>query len=158
MSRAPSVSPSIDLATPDDIPVLVELLRVLFSIEQDFEFQPEKQAAGLRRLLADTERACIVVARDDSGTAIGMASGQLVISTAEGAPSLWIEDVVVVAAARGRGVGAALLERLLAWATEKGAVRAQLLADMNNQPALDFYRHLGWQKTALTAYRIGIGR
>lgn len=150
------MSPSIDLATPDDIPALVELLRILFSIEQDFHFQPEKQAAGLRRLLTDPERACIVVARNNSGTAIAMASGQLVISTAEGAPSLWVEDVVVTEDARGCGVGRRLLEKLLAWAAEKGATRAQLLADTDNGPALAFYQHLGWQTTALAAYRMKI--
>ncbi len=150
------MSPSIDIATLNDIPALVQLLRVLFSIEQDFQFQPEKQAEGLRRLLTDAERACIVVARNDSGTVIAMASGQLVISTAEGAPSLWVEDVVVAEEARARGIGRRLLEKLLAWAAEKGATRAQLLADTDNRPALDFYKHLGWQKTALAAYRIRI--
>lgn len=83
-----------------------------------------------------------------------MASAQLLISTAQGAPSAWIEDVVVQEALRGQGIARILLRELLAWAQLQGATRAQLLADNSNTPALDFYRHVGWQPTRLTAWRI----
>ena len=48
-------------AKPSDIPELVELLKALFSIEADFDFDPEKQACGLT-LLMDSEKDCILVA------------------------------------------------------------------------------------------------
>jgi len=83
-----------------------------------------------------------------------MASVQLVISTAEGAPSAWVEDVVVQEDWRGQGVGRALLEAVLDWARVRGAVRAQLLADLDNAPALAFYDRLGWQPTRLGARRL----
>ncbi|MRR51959.1 MAG: GNAT family N-acetyltransferase [Rhodocyclaceae bacterium] len=143
-------------ASVNDLPDLIQLLDTLFSIEQDFTPQPEKQRRGLERLLADGTRACIMVARDESGHAIAMASAQLVISTAEGAPSAWIEDVVVSAAYRGRGLGKQVLAALLDWARCQGATRAQLLADLDNSPALDFYNHLGWQGTRLGARRIAL--
>jgi GNAT superfamily N-acetyltransferase len=82
-----------------------------------------------------------------------MASAQLVISTAEGAPSAWIEDVVVKQSLRGQGIARLLLQELLAWAQQHGATRAQLLADTTNVPALDFYRHTGWQPTQMFAWR-----
>ena len=144
---------AVEPAGAADIPALSGLLGLLFAIEQDFKADPDKQRRGLERLLADGERACILVARNPAGEAIGMASGQLVISTAEGAPSLWVEDVVVIPDWRGRQVGPALLEALLAWARGKGATRAQLLADRDNRPALGFYEHLGWTRTALEAWR-----
>jgi GNAT superfamily N-acetyltransferase len=83
-----------------------------------------------------------------------MATAQLVISTAEGAPSAWIEDVVVREDWRGNGVGRALLDAVLAWARSQGAVRAQLLADLDNAPALAFYDKLDWQPTRLGARRL----
>jgi GNAT superfamily N-acetyltransferase len=83
-----------------------------------------------------------------------MCSGQLVYSTAEGAASVWIEDVVVAEAWRGRSIGRALLGSVLDWAAARGATRAQLLADLDNQPALDFYRKLGWAETRLGARRL----
>ena len=144
---------TIQPAGVGDIPALSALLNLLFSIEQDFQPDPDKQRRGLAGLLADPARACILVARDGEGNAIGMASGQLVISTAEGAPSLWVEDVVIEPAWRGGKLGRALLDALLAWSRDKGATRAQLLADRDNGPALGFYQHLGWTRTALEAWR-----
>jgi GNAT superfamily N-acetyltransferase len=83
-----------------------------------------------------------------------MASVQLVISTAKGAPSARVEDVVVQEDWRGQGVRSALLEAALDWTRVRGAVRAQLLADLDNVPALAFYDRLGWQPTRLGARRL----
>jgi GNAT superfamily N-acetyltransferase len=94
--------------------------------------------------------------RDPKGAVVAMASAQLVVSTAEGARSAWIEDVVVADGLRGKGIGAALLAALLDWARDRGATRAQLLADRANVPALEFYRRLGWQPTQLGAWRISL--
>lgn len=144
---------NISTASEADIPELIELLGVLFSIEQDFTPDPEKQRRGLTALLA-SPAGHIAIARDENARAVGMASAQLVISTAEGAPSAWIEDVVVREDWRGQGLGRALLDAVVAWARSQGAVRAQLLADLDNAPALAFYDRLDWQPTRLGARRL----
>jgi GNAT superfamily N-acetyltransferase len=147
----------IDRAAAADIPALIGLLDELFSIEADFSVDAAKQRRGLALLLAQpANRAAIFVARTSDGTAVGMASAQLVISTAEGAPSAWIEDVVVGKSFRGKGVAKLLLQATLRWAAQCGATRAQLLADHGNQPALDFYGHLGWRSTRLGAWRVSL--
>ena len=143
---------SITVAGEKDIPDLIALLGILFSIESDFTPDVEKQRRGLVALLASSTGR-IAIARDADGQAIGLATAQLVISTAEGAPSAWIEDVVIAEAWRGKGLGRALLNHVLDWAKAQGATRAQLLADIDNAPALDFYAHLGWQRTRLGAWR-----
>jgi GNAT superfamily N-acetyltransferase len=145
----------IERAARGDLPRLVALLSELFGIERDFAADPERQARGLR-LLLDCERAAVFVARDAGGTAIGMASVQLVISTAEGAPSAWIEDVIVSSEHRGEGIGRALLEAALGWARARGATRAQLLVDAGNAPAQRFYEKQGWSATRLAARRRGL--
>jgi GNAT superfamily N-acetyltransferase len=147
---------TIGSARVEDIPALQALLGALFAIEVDFRPDPDRQCRGLALLLEDPDRAVVMTARDPSGAAIAMASAQLVVSTAEGARSAWIEDVVVAEGWRGRGIGSVLLSAVLGWAREKGATRAQLLADRTNAPALDFYRRLGWQSTQLGAWRIGL--
>jgi GNAT superfamily N-acetyltransferase len=139
-------------ATGADIPALIELLNLLFSIEQDFQPDAEKQRRGLELLLARPENAVILVARGADGV-VGMVSAQQVISTASGAPSAWIEDVVLRPEYRGKGIGRRLLAAAADWATGKGAVRMQLLADADNAPALGFYEHQGWQPTRLFAWR-----
>jgi len=142
-------------ASAADIPALTGLLAELFSIEQDFSPVADRQARGLAGVIANAN-ACVVVASDSAGAVIGMSSAQLVFSTAEGVWSAWVEDVVVAEAWRGCGLGRALLDRVLAWAAGRGATRAQLLADLDNQPALDFYRHLGWAETRLAARRLAL--
>ena len=138
-------------ARPEDLDRLVELLKVLFSIEEDFTFNETLQRLGLQMML-ENGRGCILVAEVD-GQVIGMCSGQLTISTAEGGLALLVEDVVVHWGWQGQGIGRRLMEGIDAWARQQGASRLQLLADWNNTPALEFYNHLGWQTTELICLR-----
>ena len=141
-------------ATATDIPDLVKLLSVLFSIEKDFTPDFTKQQKGLALLIQNNANGTIQVARDISGKVIGMVSAQLVISTAQGAASAWVEDMVVDTKYRGQGVGKQLLKHVLAWAKAKGATRAQLLVDVTNTDAIDYYKHLNWESTQLQARRV----
>jgi ribosomal protein S18 acetylase RimI-like enzyme len=138
-------------ATDTDIPAMVSLLRQLFAIEEDFVFDAARQQRGLE-LLLDGATALVLVA-EENGAVVGMATAQLLISTAEGAPSLIIEDVVVTPARQHRGFGSALLERLAEWGAGQGASRMQLLADRTNDRALDFYRQKDWLQTQLICLR-----
>ncbi len=150
------MSCKIGTAQQTEILRLIELLRDLFGVEADFAADAVRQRRGLEMLLAAAaqgERVTVAVARDEHGLAIGMASAQLVISTAEGALSAWIEDVVVHPDSRGQGVGRLLLDHLLAWAKARGATRAQLIADKENGSAGMFYDGHGWQSTQLMVRR-----
>ena len=107
-------------AKPSDIPELVELLKELFSIETDFDFDPEKQACGLT-LLLDSEKDCILVAeRLGDNRVLGMCTVQTLISTAEGGPVGLLEDLVVAADFRHQGIGAKLLAEAVIWAECQG--------------------------------------
>jgi GNAT superfamily N-acetyltransferase len=145
---------SYGTANEADIPALVGLLGLLFSIEKDFNADINKQKIGLALLLKNPQTATIQVARNAAGKAIGMVSAQLVISTAQGAPSAWVEDMVIDSAYRGQGIGKALLQNALDWAKNKGATRAQLLVDIENTEALGYYQHLNWETTQLQARRV----
>jgi GNAT superfamily N-acetyltransferase len=143
-----------DEAKSTDIAELVRLLSVLFSIESDFNPDISKQQKGLQLILENKATAMIQVARNKTGKVIGMVSAQLVISTAEGAASAWIEDMVIDAGYRGLGIGKQLLENIAIWAKNKGATRAQLLVDIENVDAVGYYSHLHWESTQLQARRI----
>jgi GNAT superfamily N-acetyltransferase len=137
-------------ATEADLPGLVELLQVLFAIEADFQLDPERQRRGLLAMLTQPDQRVVLVAVGD-GQVVGMATGQLVISTAEGGAACVVEDVVVAAAWRGHGIGGWLLDQLSCWARKHGATRLQLVADRENEAALRFYDRRGWRRTRLVA-------
>jgi GNAT superfamily N-acetyltransferase len=132
----------------------VRLLGQLFAIEADFHPDARKQQRGLELLLAEPDRSAALVA-ERGGAVVGMVTAQLVVSTAEGARSALVEDMVVDEAERGSGVGRALLEAIEAWAARSGATRLQLLADRENAPALGFYGRMGWRGTRLVCLRRG---
>jgi ribosomal protein S18 acetylase RimI-like enzyme len=135
-----------------DIDSMVSLLAELFSIEADFSFDPEKQRRGLADLLERGDEACLLVCERE-GEVVGMCSVQALISTAEGGKVGLLEDMVVAAAWRGRGLGSALLAAAQQWSAGQGMTRLQLLADATNEPALGFYRRQGWGGTRLVALR-----
>ena len=146
----------IEAAQPADIPHLAALLNDLFDIELDFTADSHRQSRGLELLIAESaksDRQIVAVARDEDGRPVGMASGQIVVSTAEGALSVWIEDVVVDTEYRRQGIGKQLLEFLLAWSKARGATRMQLVTDRENASATLFYTALGWQATQLNVQR-----
>ena len=139
-------------ARAEDLDALVGLLHQLFSIEQDFRPDAARQRRGLTLMLAEPATRGVLVA-ERAGRVIGMVTAQLLVSTAEGACSALVEDLVVEAGARGGGVGARLLAAIEAWAGVRGATRLQLLADRDNAPALAFYARRGWTSTSLVAWR-----
>lgn len=144
----------VDNAKPADLSGLVQLLNTLFSIEQDFQPDIEKQLAGLTLILNNPLTAVIKVARNHAGEVVGMVSAQLVISTSQGTPSAWIEDMVISESYRVQGIGRLLLNTALDWAKQKGASRAQLLVDLDNEPALGYYNHLGWESSRMGMRRL----
>jgi GNAT superfamily N-acetyltransferase len=146
----------IRTATPDDIEAMVELLSELFSVEEDFVFDPLRQARGLLLLLGGCGKHKVVKVAETSGGVVGMATAQMVISTAEGGMAVWVEDVVVKSGWRGKGIGRALLNRICGWGRARGITRFQLLADRNNPAALEFYKKNGWAMTQLCCMRYRI--
>lgn len=140
-------------AQQNDLDVLVFLLQALFAIEKDFTPDPDRQRRGLRCFLDGCgKHRCILVAESE-GRVIAMATVQILISTAEGGPVGLVEDVVVREDCRGRGIGRRLMAALTTWATGRGLLRLQLLADRTNFSALDFYNKLGWRPTRLMGLR-----
>lgn len=141
----------IRTAEPADLDSLVSLLAALFAIEEDFVFDEHLQRRGLQMML-DNPRGCVLAA-EGNGRVVGMCTGQLTVSTAEGGPALLVEDVVVREEWRGQGIGRRLMEGIAEWAGNNSVSRLQLLADRNNAAALDFYKKLGWRRTELICLR-----
>lgn len=143
---------AIDFATADDLPAMADLLHELFSLEADFQPERDKQLRGLRLILDNPALGRLFVLRVD-GVVAGMANALITVSTAQGAPVLLLEDVIVSRAQRGGGHGRALVEHVCAWARSQGMSRVTLLADRDNASALAFYEQLGFSSSAMVVRR-----
>ena len=126
-----------------DLDQLADLLAELFTLENDFRPDREKQLRGLRLILDNPALGKLFVLRDQ-GRVAGMANVLITVSTAEGCRVMVLEDVIVRSEYRDKGLGRKLVEHALAWARTEGMSRATLLADRDNEAALGFYRKLGF--------------
>lgn len=147
-----SVEIAIRYATTEDIEEMLPLLRELFSIENDFQFDEGRARRGLRLLLREGEAGVVLVA-ETARRVVGMCTLQVLISTAEGGLVGLVEDVVVHPDYRRHAIGKRLLAGLEQWARGRGLTRLQLLYDLDNCDALPFYSALGWRETRLAALR-----
>jgi len=75
---------------------------------------------------------------------IGMATG-LADGWNGSRPAL--VGMFVEPAARGRGIGAALVDSVTAWARDRGAARLYLWVTSTNHPAIALYRQCGFRPT-----------
>lgn len=142
----------VDFATHDDLPAMADLLYELFTLESDFQPERAKQLRGLRLILDTPALGRLFVLRV-AGKVVGMANALITVSTAQGAPVLLLEDVIVGRACRGGGHGRRLVEHVCAWAKAQGMARVTLLADQDNAPALAFYARLGFEPSAMVVRR-----
>jgi ribosomal protein S18 acetylase RimI-like enzyme len=136
---------SIRLAYSDDISAMVKLLGELFSIEDDFTIDTEKQFRGLE-LLLQSPQSIILVAEIDNNI-VGMITLQRVISTAMGEYVGIIEDVIVTQECRGLGIGTKLLESAIDEADRREWGRLALGVDLRNTKAIGFYKKYGFESS-----------
>ena len=107
----------------------------------------------LKSMVADPA-VTLLVARNESE--IVGAAAVVVFTT-----PLWvkarIEDVVVDEAARGRGVGEALVRRCIDLARERGAAIVELQSARSREPANRLYPRLGFELRDSNVYRLKLG-
>jgi GNAT superfamily N-acetyltransferase len=96
----------------------------------------------LATALFDREAAEALIA-EAGGEAVGYAVFFPTFSTFECRPGLWIEDLFVKRARRGRGIGRAFLAHIAALAVDRNCARLEWSALDWNEPALRFYEALG---------------
>ena len=129
-------------AEPKDVPLILRLVREL----AEFEREPEAVVAT-EEMLSDAlfglkPAAEAIIAKHDSEP-VGFALFFQNFSTWTGRPGMYLEDLYVTPAARGLGVGTALLRQLAGIAVERGYSRFEWAVLDWNEPAISFYRSVG---------------
>src|SRR6184192_56612 len=143
----------IEPATFEDLDELSNLLGELFSQEQDFRPNKQKQLQGLRLIFEQPNRGRVFVLRRD-GTIVGMINLLFTISTAEGGFVVLLEDLVVHKQYQGHGYGAKLLNHAIEFARQKNFLRITLLTDRPENVAQEFFRRHGFHESSMIPMRL----
>lgn len=129
-------------AGPADVPVILQLVRELAVYEREPDAVEATEGMLGEALFGVAPTASCHVATLD-GEVVGFALWYVTFSTWKGLPGLWLEDLFVRPAARGHGLGKALLQELAAVCVERGYPRFEWWVLDWNEPAIGFYRSLG---------------
>ena len=141
-------------ATKADCALLAQLIRELAiyeKLEHQVQVTPEVLA---QTMFCANPRAFAIIAESD-GKPVGFALYFYNFSTFLGKPGLYIEDIFVREAARGKGVGKALFTELCKIATQQDCGRMEWWALDWNKSAIDFYLKQGAEAMdEWTVYRL----
>jgi GNAT superfamily N-acetyltransferase len=129
-------------AAPADVPEILALIRELADYERllhEVDATPEGLHAAL---FGPTPRVFCDLAEQD-GVIAGFALWFYSFSTFRGRHGIYLEDLFVRPAMRGRGIGRALLSGLASRCLREDLARLEWSVLDWNEPALAFYRTLG---------------
>jgi ribosomal protein S18 acetylase RimI-like enzyme len=134
-------------ATPADVPAILELIHELAVYEKEPDAVRNSVEALTEQLFGQNPAIFAHVVEEHSeggaGDVMGFALWFLNYSTWEGTHGIYLEDLYVRPAARGRGYGKALLAELARIAVERGYARVEWSVLKWNEPSIGFYRSLG---------------
>lgn len=139
----------IQPASMHDKPRLAALFKQL-AYEPSIMNQLEKQ---LEQVLTHPEYR-LVVARDQSGKAIGTAMGTVCYDlVGESRPFMLIENVVVDKIERGKGIGRSLMQDLENHAREKGCSYIMFVTGAEQEDAYHFYSSMGYKLSRARGFK-----
>jgi len=133
---------TIRLATRDDIPQLLALIRQLAAYERKADKVVTTEADLLRDGFGPQPKFRALLAEWD-GTAAGYASTFYFYSTYQGRPAIFIEDLFVLDSFRNQGIGKSLLRAVAKLAIHEGCFGLRWEVLDWNRPAIEWYEKLG---------------
>ena len=141
-------------ARPEDVPVILELIHDLAIYEKE-PHAVKNTVQDLEKNLFGEHPAIFAHVAEEAGEVQGFALWFLNYSTWEGVHGIYLEDLYVRPAARGKGAGKALLRTLAEIAVERGYARVEWCVLNWNEPSIRFYDSLGARpQDEWTTYRL----
>jgi GNAT superfamily N-acetyltransferase len=134
-------------ATGRDVPTILALIKGLAEYERLTHEVVATEEMIRESLFGATPRAEVVLAYVGD-TPAGFALWFHNYSTFLGRPGLYLEDLFVLPAFRGRGIGRQLLAHLAVIAVDRGCGRMEWSVLDWNAPAIGFYERLGAEQMA----------
>ncbi len=142
-------------AVPADAATIERFVRDLARYER-LEHEVEATAADFAAALFAPDPKVFASICESDGQAVGFCVWFLTFSTFQGCHGIYVEDVFVDPAHRGRGIGGAIFRHLAAIAVREGWGRMEWSVLDWNEPAIGFYRSIGaepidgWHRERLT--------
>ena len=140
--KPPPAALVIRTATAEDCATILAFIHDLAEYER-LAHEVVADEPALRATLFGAQRAAEVLIAELAGEAVGFALFFPSYSTFLAKPGLYLEDLFVRPAARGHGVGGALMSALARIAVERDYGRFEWSVLDWNEPALTFYASLG---------------
>ncbi|HRI19135.1 MAG TPA: GNAT family N-acetyltransferase [Burkholderiaceae bacterium] len=134
-----------------DVTVIVQLIRELAAFER-LEHLVQATPEKLRPQLFGERPAAEAMVAEVHGEVVAFALYFTNFSTFLAQPGLYLEDLYVRPAQRGRGIGEAMLKRLASLAVERGCGRFEWSVLDWNADAIRFYERMG--ATVMPDWRI----
>jgi GNAT superfamily N-acetyltransferase len=128
-------------ATEEDTGLILSFIRGLAEYEKMAD-QVVATEELLREWIFEKKKAEVIFALED-GVEVGFALFFHNFSTFLGRAGIYLEDLFVYPAYRGRGHGKALIRELARITVERGCGRLEWCCLDWNQPSIDFYFSLG---------------
>ncbi len=129
-------------ATPADATIIHQLVFELATYEREPDAVEATPAVIAAQMASERPPFESVLAEVD-GSIVGFTLFFPNYSTWRGKPGIWIEEIYVRPAYRGRGVAHALLARVSALARDRGCGRVDFSVLDWNEQAHGFYRRVG---------------
>lgn len=142
MAVVPPADLRICLAQPSDVLVILTFIRKLAEYEK-LSHEVVADEDTLRESLFSTNATAEVLLAYIGENPVGFAVYFRNFSTFLGRSGMYLEDLFVEPAYRGRGIGKAILAHVAKVAKERGCQRLNWAVLNWNRPAIEFYRGLG---------------
>lgn len=129
------------VAVPEDVPVILAFIKELAVYEKMLD-----QVAATEGILNDSlfvKKAAKALIVEYGGKPVGYAIFFYNFSTFTGKPGIYLEDIYVTPAMRGKGFGKSVFRWLANHAKEQGCARMEWSCLDWNEPSRKFYRGLG---------------
>jgi GNAT superfamily N-acetyltransferase len=133
---------SIRPAVREDVPLILSFIRELAEYEKLAHEVVATEISLLETLFSEQPSAEVIIGEFE-GAPVSFALFLHTYSTFLGKRGLYLEDLFVTPAMRGKGFGKIMIAYLAHLALERDCGRFEWSVLDWNQPALDFYRSLG---------------
>lgn len=134
---------SLRQASTTDIPALLRFMERFYAID-GYPFDAARTTNALTQFFAEPAHGSVFLI-DVNGAAIGYVVLAVVYSFEFGGKNAFVDELYLEPEHRGKGLGHAVMERIVEEAKGRGITALHLEVEHHNERALALYRSFGFQ-------------